>query len=104
MAIVHRDCCPETLGNFWKHGLGRLPDTVSGPDHTRDFDPLEPTTVRRNCRRTSDVLNRLRILDLGHSLLEHVPESLGLIDSLTDSCFFIAHSAGALIEPHDNCV
>ena len=75
---------PDSLSelNLWKHQLGRVPDSVW------EQVELETLVLTENC--LSEVseqiarLKRLRMLDLGHNALTHVPAGLGNLDGLSD--------------------
>jgi Leucine-rich repeat (LRR) protein len=84
-----RDCLTAQLArlpgpnlNLWKQRLGRVPEWVW------DRTELETLVLAENgLSEVSDHIGRLknlRMLDLGHNQLAHVPDTLSDLDALTD--------------------
>jgi Leucine-rich repeat (LRR) protein len=68
--------------NLWKQQLGRVPDTV--------WDQIDLETLVLADNRLTEVsvrigaLKKLRMVDLGHNQLTHLPDTIGDLDRLTD--------------------
>src|SRR5262249_18318230 len=68
--------------NLWKKRLGRVPDEVWS-----DIEVEELILADNGLTEISEQiggLKKLRMLDLGHNQLTHVPEALGEISGLRD--------------------